>query len=212
MKTRKIITMLLVGAMTLSIPTNAYAASNGEEYQTAKMNSIDEDLSNLWINRDSFELIESSDDNRKFVSQFEVDNIKYQIDENINEDYSEVESKFYRLDSDGKKYLGEQETLINRSGENVTVTLLEDGSIIDVQNFTNPENNIENTQNNTNIPTPLAGTEYKWFSQGKYNGSNNIYRYTVAAIVGALSGAAGGAVRDHIGRCEAGQPVPVPGR
>lgn len=33
--------------------------------------------------------------------------------------------------------------------------------------------------------------EYKWFSQGKYNVSNNIYRYTVAAIVGVLGTAAG---------------------
>lgn len=35
--------------------------------------------------------------------------------------------------------------------------------------------------------------EYKWFSQGIYNGSNNIYRYTVAAIVGVLATAAGSA-------------------
>lgn len=72
--------------------------------------------------------------------------------------------------------------------------MVEDEKVIDTQSFKIGQlESVDISSGNENITTMANSIEYKWFSQGKFNGSNNIYRYTVAAIVGALAATAGSA-------------------
>ena len=188
--------VVLISILTLLMPINALAASNDVCGKNLMIN--ENGLNELWIEgRDTFELISSTSDNRNFVSQFTLDGITYQIEETINNDYTIVTSNFYRLGESKKIYLGQQHTIIEKSNDNVAVTIVESGKTIDVQTFktsNEPNSNIiENHANEISYLNSNSSVEYKWLSQGKENGSNNIYRYTVGAIVAVLASAAGSA-------------------
>lgn len=196
-KSKKIVSLIVAVSMVLTVPINAFAATDENIPNSSESYRSDRSLIDLWLEgKSSFELVRVTEDNRNFVSRFSVDDVTYQIEETLNDDYSKVSSKFYKLVENEKTYLGEQKTFINRNEENIKITIEENGEIVDVQNFNNQiyipqDENLAET-NEESLRTARA-TEYRWFSQGKYNGSNKIYKYTVAAIVGALSGAAGGA-------------------
>ena len=196
-KSKKVVSLILAATMVMTVPINAFAAPNENRSNLSGSYTVEDSLTELWLERkSSFELVSVTDNNRNFVSQFSVDDVTYQIEETLNDDYSIVSSKFYKLDETETSYLGEQKTFINRNEENIKITIVENGEIVDVQNFNNqiyiPQGENLAETNEESLRTARAA-EYRWFSQGKYNGSNKIYKYTVAAIVGALSGAAGGA-------------------
>lgn len=157
--------------------------------QTSK--NDDNSLMNLWLNgRNNFELISSSENNKNVVSQFIFEDTLYQIEESFNDDYSVLESNFYKLEQSEKEFLGQQKTLFKRNADTVQVSVSENGKVLDTQIFSAeiPADSNAPTEESNNVAT--RAIEYKWFSQGKYNGSNNIYHYTVAAIVGVLVTAA----------------------
>lgn len=174
--------------------TTAFASSYNVSQIEQTSETIDNSLTNLWVNgSDTFELISSSEDNKNYISQFIYEGIQYQIEEAFNDDYTVLESKFYKLDQSNKEFLGKQETLFEHDENTVQVSILEDDKIIDTQTFNIEPPTISNESiNDTDaLSSAKSSIEYKWFSQGKFNGSNNIYRYTVAAIVGVLGTAAG---------------------
>lgn len=192
---KKFMSFLLVGALTLSLSSNVSAASFGD-VDTGDVSTDNEvSLTDLWLEgRDSFKLISASNDNKNFVSQFVIGDVTYQIEESFNEDYSVVESDFYEINDSNKQFVGQQKTIFEKTGDEVAVTVVEDEKVIDTQSFKIGQlESVDISSGNENITTMANSIEYKWFSQGKFNGSNNIYRYTVAAIVGALAAAAGSA-------------------
>lgn len=68
---------------------------------------------NLWLKgRNSFELISSSENNKKVVSQFVFEDTLYQIEESFNDDYSVLESNFYKLEQSEKEFLGQQKNIV----------------------------------------------------------------------------------------------------
>lgn len=191
--TRRVFTVLLLSMLTVSTSTTVLASSYNPIPIEQTSKSDDNSLMNLWLNgRNSFELISSSENNKKVVSQFVFEDTLYQIEESFNDDYSVLESNFYKLEQSEKEFLGQQKTLFKRSADTVQVSVSENGKVLDTQTFSAeiPVDSTVSTEESNNVATTRA-IEYKWFSQGKYNGSNNIYRYTVAAIVGVLGTAAG---------------------
>lgn len=128
------------------------------------------------------------------MSSFIVNGITYQIEETVNESYDSIESKFYAIHDSEKEYVGSQVTKLSKHGNDVTVSISENGNVLDVQTFQIPiYNTVENStlSDNATSMIPYAAVESQWFSQGNINGSNNIQRYTVAAIITVLGVAAG---------------------
>lgn len=190
---RRVFAILLLSMLTVSMSTTALASPYNFAPSEQNSESDDISLTNLWLNgRDSFELISYSEDNKNVVSQFVFENTLYQIEESFNDDYSVLESNFYKMEQSEKEFLGQQKILFKRNADIVQVSVLENGKILDRQTFSAEIPNNSNTLlEELNNAVNAKGIEYKWFSQGKYNGSNNIYRYTVTAIVGVLGTAAG---------------------
>jgi hypothetical protein len=192
---KRVLSLVLIVILMLSTTSkNVFAASYGETENEGDKYLSESALTNLWLEgRQSFELIESKDD-KYFTSRFFVGSTIYQVEEVISDDLSSVESKFYVLGELGKEYIGQQTTLIEKEGEYLNVSVMEDGEVIDSQSYDVVDNSLDTQKPSNNVSETLtanAAVETKWFSQGIYNGSNNIYRYTVAAIVAALAAAAG---------------------
>lgn len=188
---RRVLALLLLSMLTVSMSTTVLASSYNSVPIEQTSKNDDNSLMNLWLNgRNNFELISSSENNKNVVSQFIFEDTLYQIEESFNDDYSVLESNFYKLEQSEKEFLGQQKTLFKRNADTVQVSVSENGKVLDTQIFSAeiPADSNAPTEESNNVAT--RAIEYKWFSQGKYNGSNNIYHYTVAAIVGVLVTAA----------------------
>lgn len=84
--------------MVLTVPINAFAATDENIPNSSESYRSDRSLIDLWLEgKSSFELVRVTEDNRNFVSRFSVDDVTYQIEETLNDDYSKVSSKFYKL-------------------------------------------------------------------------------------------------------------------
>lgn len=189
---KRVLPVVLSIALISSMSTNAFAAPYVNTENEVAQNS--NDLTNLWLNgKSSFKLLEASSENRYFVSSFTVNGTTYQIEETVNENYDLIDSKFYKIRGTEKEYIGSQTTELSKHGNDVTVSISENGRLLDIQTYNMPENNVANSSlsGTDSVITPYAAIEAQWFSQGKVNGSNNIQRYTVAAIITLLGVAAG---------------------
>lgn len=195
---KRVVSTILSIALLVSMSINAFAASPADTATANNNLQSSSKLTDLWLEgRDTFKLVDATSDNRKLISQITVNDVLYQIEENVNEDASVVESNFYKFGDLGKIYIGQQKTFIVQDEDSIVVSVEENGKIIDVQSFNN-STSIDTSANQDSEITEdtlqiMASIEAKWFSQGKANGSNNIYRYTAAAIVAVLSTAAGNA-------------------
>lgn len=153
--------------LTVSTSTTVLASSYNPIPIEQTSKSDDNSLMNLWLNgRNSFELISSSENNKKVVSQFVFEDTLYQIEESFNDDYSVLESNFYKLEQSEKEFLGQQKTLFKRSADTVQVSVSENGKVLDTQTFSAeiPVDSTVSTEESNNVATTRA-IEYKWFSQ-----------------------------------------------
>lgn len=193
---KRVISTILSIALISSMSINVFAASPTDT--AAVNNNLEQssELTNLWLEgRDTFKLVEATSDNSNIISQITVNSVIYQIEEDVNANGSVVESNFYKLDNSEKTYVGQQKTFIEQDEESIVVSVEENGVVIDTQSFENVISTdiLPNALSKTTEYTPeiYSTIEARWFSQGKATGSNNIYRYTAAAIVGILATAAG---------------------
>ena len=203
---KKILVIITAIAMSLPMTTNVFAASSKNN------------LKSLWESRENFELISLSDE--QVVSNFDANNVTYQVEEYIDIDTHKIISKFYILENE-KIYLGEQETNFKQNDTNIYIEISENNEVVDQQTMNIETYNNSNKSNDTstgevfdpldeiivtpNILPPADGggsyVESKWVSQGVYNGSNTIAQYSVGALtilIGYISGGATGTVVAYI--------------
>lgn len=198
---KRIIGIFMVVVIFFLTPINAFAsadfvniddAEDGVELLENENNSL---LTDLWIKgHDTYKLIYYSEDNREFISNFVVGNSTYQIEETVNEERNHINSVFYELSFDGKKtYLGNQETIFKEEDNILSIIVTENETIQSEEIiFTESSNDVENINMDGNNSIETASmVSYMWSYQGAVNGSNNITRYTTAAIINILAYAAG---------------------
>ena len=188
---------VMLASLTLAstVPTYVFADSNSNsKFLSESQNIKDESLTNLLVEgKDSYKLIKI--DGNKVYSQFTVDNSNYIIEEEINDNYDKVLSKFYKLDNEKKEFIGQTETILNHINNNLsTIQVIENNKIVDfqyIQSNTLSYNCNEQFDYSNNTVTPFARVEYAWHHQGTYNGSNLILKFTVGAIIVTLTTATG---------------------
>lgn len=193
MNMKRLLSAVLIVALVSLIPINAFAAPRENFTAVSSQAQTIGRLTDLWLEKENFTLVEASDDNRHFVSNFVVNGVIYQLEETVNENYDFVKSEFYEMSGSEKRYIGTQTTQIHKDGNDVTVSVSENDSILDIQTYYMPEVSMADSvpSNGDALVAPFAAVEAQWISQGKANGSNNIQRYTVASIIVILGTAAG---------------------
>ncbi|MGM9952873.1 MAG: hypothetical protein ACI32Q_05730 [Intestinibaculum porci] len=179
-----IFTLFICLSITLSMSGSIHAQSESDN------------LLNIWNNKDG-KVDVKINYNNEIVTLFESNNQKYETKEKVSKDNSIVITQYYKVNDNELIALGSTKTYLNQQGNRLNIVVYQNNEKIAQVDLQNNQVPLENSNNLFMKST--GKTEYKWFYQGSYNGSNKILKFTIGAITAALAGSIGGAAGGALG-------------